>query len=49
MPTPAQRSKSLKVLTREIHACRACPRLVGWREQVAVEKRAAYRDDDYWG
>ncbi|MFQ5555328.1 MAG: uracil-DNA glycosylase [Acidimicrobiia bacterium] len=29
--------------------CRACPRLVAWREQVAVEKRAAYRDDAYWG
>ena len=30
-------------------ACRACPRLVAWREQVAVDKRAAYADDDYWG
>jgi uracil-DNA glycosylase family 4 len=49
MPTPAQRRKSLKVLTREIHACQACPRLVEWRGQVAIEKRAAYRDDDYWG
>jgi uracil-DNA glycosylase family 4 len=49
MPTPAERTKSLKVLTQEIHACRACPRLVEWREQVAVEKRAAYRDDNYWG
>ena len=29
--------------------CRACPRLVEWREQVAVEKRAAYRDEEYWG
>jgi uracil-DNA glycosylase family 4 len=29
--------------------CRACPRLVAWREQVAVEKRAAYRDQEYWG
>ena len=49
MQTPAQRTKSLNVLTREVHACRACPRLVEWREQVAVDKRAAYRDDDYWG
>ena len=49
MPTPAERTKSLKVLTQEIHGCRACPRLVEWREQVAVEKRAAYRDDYYWG
>ncbi|MCB0224821.1 MAG: uracil-DNA glycosylase [Anaerolineae bacterium] len=29
--------------------CRACPRLVSWREQVAREKRRAYRDFDYWG
>jgi uracil-DNA glycosylase len=36
-------------LTREIVACRACPRLVEWRERVAVEKRAAFRDEEYWG
>lgn len=36
-------------LHREIVNCRACPRLVEWRERVAVEKRAAYRDEDYWG
>lgn len=29
--------------------CRACPRLVEWRERVAVEKRASFREDDYWG
>ena len=29
--------------------CRRCDRLVEWRERVAVEKRAAYRDWDYWG
>jgi uracil-DNA glycosylase family 4 len=29
--------------------CRACPRLVQWREQVAAEKRAAFRDEEYWG
>lgn len=29
--------------------CRRCPRLVRWREQVAEEKRAAYRDETYWG
>jgi uracil-DNA glycosylase family 4 len=36
-------------LTAEIVACRACPRLVAWREQVAREKRAAFRDEEYWG
>jgi uracil-DNA glycosylase family 4 len=29
--------------------CRKCPRLVRWREEVAREKRAAFRDEDYWG
>ena len=36
-------------LNDEITACRACPRLVEHRERIAVEKRAAYRDQDYWG
>ncbi len=36
-------------LERDVVGCRVCPRLVAWREQVAVEKRAAYRDEDYWG
>ena len=39
---------SLEQVTRDVVACRACPRLVAWREQVGEEKRAAYRDDDYW-
>lgn len=36
-------------LNREVIACRRCARLVAWREQVAREKRRAYRDDEYWG
>jgi uracil-DNA glycosylase family 4 len=36
-------------LERDVISCRNCPRLVEWREQVAVEKRAAYRDEEYWG
>jgi len=39
----------LGALEVEVVACRACPRLVAWREEVAVEKRAAYRDETYWG
>jgi uracil-DNA glycosylase len=39
----------LAALADEIVACRACPRLVAWREQVAVDKRAAFRDEEYWG
>lgn len=33
----------------EIVECRACPRLVEWCRQVAIEKRASYRDESYWG
>ncbi|MFM7044556.1 MAG: uracil-DNA glycosylase [Ilumatobacteraceae bacterium] len=40
---------SLEQLRHDISECRACPRLVEWREQVAADKRAAYRDDEYWG
>ena len=32
-----------------ITRCRKCPRLVEWRERVAREKRAAFRDEEYWG
>ena len=39
----------LAVLEREIVSCRLCPRLVEWREEVAREKRAAFRDEAYWG
>jgi uracil-DNA glycosylase family 4 len=42
-------SKCLRDLTDEIVACRACPRLVEWREHVARQRRAAYRDEVYWG
>jgi uracil-DNA glycosylase family 4 len=40
---------SLTSLNEEIIACRKCPRLVEWREEVARVKRKAYRDDEYWG
>ena len=40
---------ALAALEHEIVDCRRCPRLVEWREQVAREKRAAFRDWDYWG
>ena len=38
----------LAALAEEISACRRCPRLVSWREQVARERRAAYAREDYW-
>jgi uracil-DNA glycosylase len=40
---------SLDRLRTDVCDCRRCPRLVSWREQVAVEKRASYRDEEYWG
>jgi uracil-DNA glycosylase family 4 len=39
----------LKVLNAEVIACTRCPRLVAYREQIACEKRRAYRDHEYWG
>ena len=39
----------LRVLNEEIVACRKCPRLVRYREKVALEKRRAYREWTYWG
>ena len=42
-------ARTLAELDRQIAGCRACARLVAWREEVARVKRAAYRDEDYWG
>jgi uracil-DNA glycosylase family 4 len=36
-------------VTREVVACRRCPRLVAWREEVASVKRAAFASEEYWG
>ncbi|HEY1265042.1 MAG TPA: uracil-DNA glycosylase [Terriglobales bacterium] len=36
-------------LNREVVVCNRCPRLVAYRQQVAKEKRRAYRDWTYWG
>jgi uracil-DNA glycosylase len=46
---PADSAGALAALEAAVHACRRCPRLVAWREQVAREKRAAFRDEEYWG
>ncbi len=40
---------ALDELERDVVACRRCPRLVAWREQVARERRAAFADEEYWG
>ena len=49
MDSIARPMPALDALTAEIVECRRCPRLVEWREQVAREKRAAFRDQAYWG
>ena len=43
------RRDTLRRLERDVVGCRACPRLVEWRERVASEKRASFRDEEYWG
>jgi uracil-DNA glycosylase family 4 len=41
--------RALALLTKKIIGCRRCQRLVDWRETVAVEKRASFADEEYWG
>ncbi|MCY4163837.1 MAG: uracil-DNA glycosylase [bacterium] len=40
---------SLEELASDIIDCRACPRLVAWREEIAANKRASFREWTYWG
>lgn len=40
---------SLGELCARESVCRACDRLVAWREAVAVERRKSFRDEEYWG
>jgi len=42
-------SPDLRELSARVSVCRACPRLVAWRAQVAREKRRAFADQTYWG
>ena len=45
----AASSSSLDELGAHVSVCRACPRLVKWRGDVAVEKRRSFADQPYWG
>jgi uracil-DNA glycosylase len=45
----AARAADLATLDAAISDCFACPRLVAWREEVAATRRAAFRDEEYWG
>ena len=47
-PVASDRLAALLQVEREVVECRACPRLVAWREQVAAEHRASFRDQEYW-
>ncbi|MEO5838880.1 MAG: uracil-DNA glycosylase [Acidimicrobiales bacterium] len=47
-PRPRRRADSLRAISAEIEHCRQCERLVEWRELVGREKKAAYREWDYW-
>ncbi|SFD61372.1 uracil-DNA glycosylase, family 4 [Actinopolyspora alba] len=47
--TSAGEASTLAELDEAVTGCRACPRLVSWRERVAEEKRAAFRGQEYWG
>jgi uracil-DNA glycosylase family 4 len=47
--TAATRAAALEALREDIIECRRCPRLVAWRERVAREKVARYRNETYWG
>lgn len=49
MSAPGSSYRSVAELDADLVDCRACPRLVAWRELVAREKRAAFRDQVYWG
>ncbi len=45
----AATARSLPVLDARSSVCRACPRLVSWREQVATTRRRAFENEPYWG
>lgn len=45
----ADQAPTLDELCARQSVCRACPRLVEWRERIAVERRRAFADQEYWG
>ncbi|MGV8968608.1 MAG: uracil-DNA glycosylase [Cellulomonas sp.] len=48
-PLRAREAGTVAELDALVIDCRACPRLVAWREKVAKVKRASFRDETYWG
>lgn len=45
----AEAASDLRTLDAEVSVCRACPRLVAWREEIAAVKRRAFAGEPYWG
>ena len=45
----ARAAQTIGGVQERVIACRACPRLVEWREETARVKRRMYRDETYWG
>lgn len=43
------RFASLMAVRRKVVACRRCPRLVKWRNDVAKEKVRRFQGEEYWG
>jgi uracil-DNA glycosylase len=48
-PRAKKSSDSFDKLSHDIATCTTCPRLISWCQKVAVEKRASYANDTYWG
>lgn len=48
-PARAHQASTIAELDELVSICRACPRLVAWREEVAAHPRASFRGETYWG
>ncbi len=46
---PEDRRAAVTALAAEISRCESCERLVQWRRRTAIERRAAFADEVYWG
>ena len=47
--TVSKRKATLTLIDKRVIKCQACPRLVKWRQEVAITKRKSYQDEKYWG
>lgn len=48
MMAPMDTASALAEIGEQVAACRRCPRLVAWREEVGRVKRRAYAEEEYW-